>query len=185
MCVVLPMSSTEKPIFSAEKHHVHIKHALHNQSSSLFIEAIRWLSYYDCYNSAPLCVYVVSAWRRLYDAQCSQATYSSSIHTVGCLLDKSVLPKGSCVEMYYYNSCRTWWLVCLLANQNREVETIEFTSRPPMRELVCFVMISLPLRFSMEGYNQGLCLCSIQELIGCSLIAPHAHASQINHSFTL
>lgn len=174
-----------KPIFSAEKHHVHIKHVLHNQSWSLFIEAIRWLSYYDCYNSAPLCVCVVSAWRHPYDAQCSQATYSSSIHTADCLLDKSVLPKGSCVEMYYYNFCRTWWLVCLLANQNREVETIGFTSRPPMRKLICFVMISLPLRFSMEGTQPRPLFMFYSELIGFLLKAPHAHSSQMNHSFTL
>lgn len=45
-----------QPIFPADKHHAHIKHVRHNKSCCLFIEAIRWLSYYDCYNSPSVCV---------------------------------------------------------------------------------------------------------------------------------
>lgn len=123
----------------------HIKHVRHNQSCPLFIEAIRWLSNYDRYNSSPVCVCVFARKRCVAPVLwCTMQTEPHTVAVVKKLPCKYVLPKGSCVETYY--SCRVWRL---LANQNREVETIEFTSCPLLCDPICSVIISLPFCFSI------------------------------------
>lgn len=120
------------------------------------------------------CVYVQSAWRQFL--WCTEATYSSSIHAAEHVAVQVCFAQGlmwrHITPVQHGDECQP---------KQRSGNNRVYIPTSSLCDPICFVIISLPLRFSIEAHNQRYCLCSVQEFF-FSRLPPSSSTCTITHS---